>query len=134
MGKMTLIIKDTKVIDIDQLKQLFKSVGWESASEPVRLFFAIYRSSHVLSCWDGEKLVGIIRSMDDGCWSANIDCLVVHKDYQRKGIGSKLLDELLTDLRTVKYINVAPDSRKQINFYKKAGFSLIKGCYLQKRN
>lgn len=27
-----------------------------------------------------------------------------------------------------------PDSRKQIKFYKKAGFSLIKGCYLQKRN
>ena len=25
MGKMTLIIKDTKVIDIDQLKQLFPS-------------------------------------------------------------------------------------------------------------
>ena len=129
-----LKLTNTQVFDIEQLRELFTSVGWESAADPVKLFFAFLYSSNVISCWHDDKLVGIIRSMDDGCWSANIDCLVVHKDYQGKGIGTKLLEVLLDKLKNVKYINVAPDSRKQIRFYKKAGFSLIKGCYLQKRN
>ena len=72
--------------------------------------------------------------MDDGYWSANIDCLIVHKDYQGKGIGKKLLEVLLEEIKDIKYINVAPDNRKQIKFYRKAGFSFIKGGYLQKRN
>ena len=131
---MTLRFLNQKNFDQVQLKELFTSVGWESAKEPQTLVLAFLFSSNVISCWHGDKLVGIIRSMDDGYWSANIDCLLVHKDYQGKGIGRKLLEVLLALLKDVKYINVAPDSRKQIKFYKKAGFTLIKGCYLQKRN
>lgn len=131
---MTLRFSNQKNFDQVQLKELFTSVGWESAKEPQTLVLAFLFSSNVISCWHGDKLVGIIRSMDDGYWSANIDCLVVHKDYQGKGIGRKLLEVLLEQIKDIKYINVAPDSRKQIKFYKKAGFSLIKGCYLQKRN
>ena len=131
---MTLRFSNQKNFDQVQLKELFSSVRWESAKEPQTLALAFLFSSNVISCWDGDKLIGIIRSMDDGYWSANIDCLVVHKDYQGKGIGRKLLEVLLEQIKDIKYINVAPDSRKQIKFYKKAGFSLIKGCYLQKRN
>ena len=131
---MTLKITNQKTFDFSQLKELFESVGWESANDPKSLILGLLFSSNVISCWLEDKLVGIIRSMDDGYWSANIDCLLVHKDYQGKGIGRKLLEVLLALLKDVKYINVAPDSRKQIKFYKKAGFTLIKGCYLQKRN
>lgn len=131
---MTLRLSNQKAINYIQLKELFSSVGWESAKDPRTLVLGFLYSSNVISCWHDDKLVGIIRSMDDGYWSANIDCLVVHKDYQGKGIGRLLLEVLLDKIKNIKYINVAPDSRKQIKFYKKAGFSLIKGCYLQKRN
>ena len=131
---MILRLSNQKNFDFIQLQELFSSVGWESAKDPQTLVLAFLFSSNVISCWHDDKLVGIIRSMDDGYWSANIDCLVVHKDYQGKGIGRKLLEVLLDQIKDIKYINVAPDSRKQIKFYKKAGFSLIKGCYLQKRN
>ena len=131
---MKFRLSNQKNFDFIQLQELFSSVGWESAKDPQTLVLAFLFSSNVISCWHDDKLVGIIRSMDDGYWSANIDCLVVHKDYQGKGIGRKLLEVLLDQIKDIKYINVAPDSRKQIKFYKKAGFSLIKGCYLQKRN
>ena len=131
---MKFRLSNQKNFDFIQLQELFSSVGWESAKEPQTLVLAFLFSSNVISCWHDDKLIGIIRSMDDGYWSANIDCLVVHKDYQGKGIGRKLLEVLLDQIKDIKYINVAPDSRKQIKFYKKAGFSLIKGCYLQKRN
>ena len=112
-------MKYTHQYNPENLKELFSSVGWESAKDPDLLYLAFLRASTVISCWEGNKLVGIIRSMDDGCWSANIDCLVVHKDYQGQGIGSTLLCKMLEALKSVKYINVAPDSRKQIKFYKK---------------
>ncbi len=131
---MKLDITNKKCFGYNQLIDLFDSVGWESAKNSRSLMLGILYSSNVISCWHNKKLVGLIRSMDDGYWSANIDCLLVHKDYQGKGIGSKLLEVLLEQLKDIQYINVAPDSRKQIKFYKKAGFKLIKGCYLQKVN
>ena len=111
---MKLRLSNQKNFDFIQLQELFSSVGWESAKDPQTLVLAFLFSSNVISCWHDDKLVGIIRSMDDGYWSANIDCLVVHKDYQGKGIGSKLLEVLLDQIKNIKYINVAPDSQKQI--------------------
>ena len=72
--------------------------------------------------------------MDDGCWSANLDCLVVHKDFQGKGIASKLMTELLEDLKNITYINVCPDDKEIGQFYSKFGFKIIDGYYLQKIN
>lgn len=125
-------IKRIKEFNENELKDLFSSVKWKSAEKTEKLQKAFENSTNVISAWDGNKLVGIIRSMDDGCWSANIDCLVVHKDYQRKGIAKQMLQELLIDLSNIEYINVCPDEKEMIDFYSKFGFCKIEGCYLQK--
>lgn len=127
-------IKKIKIFDEKDLKELFSSVNWKSSKEPERLVKAFKNSSHVISAWEKEKLIGIIRSMDDDCWSANIDCLLVHKDYQKKGLGIKLLLELEKDLNHIQYINVCPDDKNMLEFYEKAGFRIIEGMYLQKVN
>lgn len=67
-------------------------------------------------------------------WSANIDCLVVHKNYQGRGISKLLLSEMLKDLKNVRYINVCPDELTSFSIYKPFGFNLIQGCYIQKIN
>ena len=72
--------------------------------------------------------------MDDGCWSANIDCLLVHKEFQGRGVAKKLMEELLEDLKNIEYINVCPDDKEMENFYFDFGFKLVQGCYLQKIN
>lgn len=127
-------IKTTKIFDNKDLQELFSSVNWKSAATPEKLVKAFKNSSNVISAWEDNSLVGIIRSMDDGCWSANIDCLVVHKDYQKRGIAKQLLSELLKVLKTIEYINVCPDDKSMNDFYSKFGFKLIDGCYLQKVN
>ena len=80
---------------LHDLKELFPSVGWKSAEDPEMLQKAFTSASHVVSAWNNETLVGIIRSMDDGIWSANINCLVVHKNYQGRGRSNLLLSEML---------------------------------------
>lgn len=112
------------------LTELFHSVNWEVNTSPNILLKAMLNSTHVVTAWDGNKLVGIIRSMDDSVWSANIDCLVVHREYQNRGIGTKLIDELLSQIKHILYISVSPNEAKNIGFYLKFGFKTIDGSVL----
>ncbi|MBR6340638.1 MAG: GNAT family N-acetyltransferase [Treponema sp.] len=127
-------IKRIKTFLASDLKELFSSVDWASSANPQKLVRAFQCSSNVVSAWEGQKLVGLIRSMDDGCWSANIDCLLVHKEFQGRGLAKKLMEELLEDLKNIEYINVCPDDKEMENFYFDFGFKLVQGCYLQKIN
>lgn len=127
------IIDNKKHFKKTELQELFASCSWESSKQPELLVKAFLNSSKVVSAYDNNKLVGIARSMDDGFWSSNIDCLLVHKDYQKQGIGTQIIRILLKKLSNVKFINVCPDKRQSINFYKRFGFKKIKGCYLQIR-
>lgn len=126
--------KRNKFYSVEELKDLFSSVQWKSSEKPEILQEAFIKSSHVIGAYYGTSLLGIVRSMDDSCWSANIDCLIVKPSFQNIGIGSRLLEELLYDLREVRYINVCPDSKEVERFYCKFGFKIINGLYLQKEN
>ena len=45
----------------EQVQKLFLSVGWTSGNYPKRLYKALMNSSTVLTAWDEEELVGLIR-------------------------------------------------------------------------
>jgi predicted N-acetyltransferase YhbS len=45
----------------------------------------------VVTAWDGERLVGIARSLTDFAYVAYLADLAVHRDYQRRGIGVELV-------------------------------------------
>lgn len=44
-----------------------------------------------LTAWDGDKLVGIARSLTDFCFCCYLSDLAVAGDYQRQGIGKELV-------------------------------------------
>lgn len=111
---------------INELEELFHSVGWELDTPSNVLQSAMLHSSNVVSAYDkNNKLIGIIRSMDDGCWHANIDCLVVHKDFQHTGVGTKLVKEMLEVLHNVPTISVSPNERRNFSFYERFGFKYV---------
>lgn len=128
------VIDNKKDFSEAELKELFSSCGWSSAKKPDVLVLAFHNASNVVCVYDKDKLVGIARSMDDGFWSSNIDCVLVHKDWQNRGIGTKLIQSLLQKLSNIEYINLCPDERENVKFYKQFGFKVIKGCYLQLKN
>lgn len=49
-------------------------------------------SSRVISAWDGDRLVGLIRVMDDSELVCFIDYVLVHPDYHDRGIAGHLLE------------------------------------------
>ena len=48
-----------------QVADLFLSVRWVVGKYPDRLHKALMNSSRVISAWDGDRLIGLIRVMDD---------------------------------------------------------------------
>ena len=68
-------IKDFCPMDI---KRLFLSVNWESGKYPDKLVRAFNNSSHVISAWDENRLVGLVRAIDDGETIAFIHYLLVY--------------------------------------------------------
>ena len=82
-------------------------------------------SSTVLTVWDGDFLVGLIRVLDDTEMLAQIHYVLVHPDYQGKGIASKMLEYIKEKYKDFMYLEVMPEDKNNVSFYKKNGFSLM---------
>ena len=50
----------------------------------------VSNSNLMVSAWDGEKLIGIARSMTDFHYACYLSDLAVDKTYQGNGVGKKL--------------------------------------------
>ena len=79
--------RPSATVSLEQVQELFLSINWVSGNYPERLYRALMNSSTVLTVWDGERLVGLIRVLDDTAMLAQIHYVIVHPDYQGKGIA-----------------------------------------------
>lgn len=101
---------------------MFLSVKWESGKYPEKLVKAMKNSSHVISAYDNDKLVGLVRSLDDGATVAFIHYLLVDPSYQRFHIGTELMTRLLDKYKDMLHIKIMPSDPKVIPFYERLGF------------
>ena len=44
-----------------------------------------------ITCWDGELLIGVARSVTDFHYCCYLSDLAVDSDYQKQGIGKRLI-------------------------------------------
>ena len=58
-------------------------------------------SSRVISAWDGDRLVGLIRVMDDSELVCFINYVLVHPDYHGQGIAGYLLETVKKSLQVL---------------------------------
>ena len=113
--------KDIHDFTEDQLERLFLSVDWSSGHYPDKLVTAMKNYETVYSAWDGDKLVGMICTMDDGVMTAYIHYLLVDPDYHGQTIGRTLVE--MTKEKYKDYLRVVLISyKKEAHFYEKCGF------------
>ena len=117
--------KETKTFQAEHIKELFLSVNWESGKYPERIVEGLKNSSIVISAWDGKKLAGLIRGLDDGETIGFIHYLLVNPDYQGQHIGEELMNRLLNKYKDLLYIKIMPSDPRTIPFYKKFGFEVF---------
>ncbi len=113
------------------------SVGWINHRGAEKWREILSKSSFVYSIFDGDKMVGFGRILEDGTMCMLYD-IVVHKDYQGKGIGKMIMNNLLDFTKDKNYISVSlfawPENKDfLIPFYNKFGFELFEtGMRLKK--
>ena len=108
------------------LQDLFLSVSWSSGHFPEKLFAAMKNYETVISAWDGGRLVGLAAAMDDGVMTAYVHYLLVRPEYQRRGIGRRLV-ELVKD-RYRNYLRLMLLSYDAaVPFYESCGFKVGAG-------
>ena len=116
---------EEKIFTQEQVQQLFLSINWVSGNYPKRLYKALMNSSTVLTVWDDDFLVGLIRVLHDTEMLAQIHYVLVHPDYQGKGIASKMIDYIKEKYKDFMYLEVMPEDKNNMLFYKKNGFTLM---------
>ena len=119
---MDIEYRNTKDFTAAELERLFLSVQWESGGYPERLVRAMKNSTHVVSAWDGDKLVGLVRALDDGETVAFLHYLLVDPAYQGLHIGDGLMKRMMSCLNGLLYVKIMPSDPKTIPFYERYGF------------
>lgn len=110
-------------IDLNQLRDLFEaSAFWAKERSVEDLEIAIANSEPVITVRDKERLIGFARAISDGIYRATIWDVVIHPDYQRTGLGSKLVETVLSHPRMRRVERTYLMTTHQQRFYEKIGF------------
>ena len=128
-------IKETKLFTKEQVVELFKSVNWPEANYPDKLFAALQNSETVFCAFDGKKLVGLIRAIDDSSIFAMIHFLLVNPEYRGQHIASQLVEKVKEKYKDIMYLKVVPIDENAKHFYEKLGFvdSMNSNCLIIKQ-
>ena len=122
---MNIKYKETRNFTKEDLEDLFLSVNWLSGKYPERLHKALMGSSTVITAWDDDKLIGLIRVLDDSEMTAFLHYLLVNPKYQGNGIAAELLSKVKEKYKDYLYINLMPEESSNASFYQKHGFSIL---------
>lgn len=71
-----------------------------------------------ITAYDGKTLVGCLRILSDGYYFGTVPELLVLPEYQKQGIGSKLLQLAKDNAPTMLYFGAQPGAEA---FYEKNG-------------
>lgn len=121
---MKMEIREYTTYNEEEILRLYASVGWTAYTHhPEALRKGFENSMLTLAAYEGEDLLGIIRTVGDGHTIVFVQDILVFPEWQRKGVGSALLQEILDRYSHVRQIELATDNTsKTIAFYKSMGF------------
>ncbi len=120
-----MTIKEYDHFQLDEIVNLYESVGWMNYLERVDTLREAYANSLcVLGAYDSDRLVGIIRAVGDGRTIVFVQDIIVLSEYQRQGIGSKLLQAVMERYQDVYQMELLTDNTEKTKaFYRSAGFT-----------
>jgi len=79
---------------------------------------------------EGDEIVGFAQTIRKNAHIAELDRIVVFPPYEKKGIGTKLLQHVVTDEQKIgtkiMTVNAGKDETQARKFYEKNGFKLTR--------
>lgn len=120
-----IVFKTIKKFNKIDIQNLYEDAGWTSYTKDIsKLLEGIENSLLVVSAWNDDKLVGLIRVVGDRNTIIYIQDILVLNSYKRKGIGSELLAIVLDKYKHVRQkVLLTDDSEDTRAFYESNGFT-----------
>lgn len=113
---------------------VYKSSGINRPVDEKDRIAGMYASSNlVISAWERGKLVGIARSLTDFCYCCYLSDLAVRKEYQKTGIGKRLIALTKEQLggQSMLLLLAAPSA---MEYYPQVGFDRVENAFMIPRS
>ncbi len=110
--------------DAQTIADLYRRSPLYRPVDDVARIAAMYLGSTiVITAWDGDKLVGILRGWTDGAYDGYVCDLAVDPDYQKQGVGRALLERVTAQSPRIQWVLRA--SKIASEYYSHLGWEKI---------
>ncbi|MBQ8623094.1 MAG: GNAT family N-acetyltransferase [Oscillospiraceae bacterium] len=116
-----MIYEFNQTVSVNTLSDLRESVGWSRMENEYKS--PLMTSYYHIAAYDKDELVGYIDCVSNGVTDAYIQDLMVHPDYQGKGIGTDLMNKMIGYLKEKRIYMISVVFEERLKpFYEKFGF------------
>ena len=107
--------------------------GRRPIDDPAAMRGMLENANLIISCWDGDLLVGIARSVTDFHYCCYLSDLAVDQKYQRQGIGRRLIEMTHEQIGPhARIILLAAPAAK--DYYSRLGFEHCPRAWMQDKS
>lgn len=121
---MSLEIVKNATLEPQQIETLRAAIGWNPLIGKYQT--ALEHSFTHYSIADSQELIAFARVISDGAIYALIVDVMVHPEFQSRGIGSSFTNFILKDLKleNIRSVNVIFEPKLE-KFYQKLGLEVL---------
>jgi len=113
----------TPVKGMQKLQDLLKTnTSWASQRNKKDIKKMISKSNVIVSAWNNKKMIGFGRATTDEIYRATLWDIVVDQNYQRLGIGKKIIKSIINDKLLIQVEKIYIMTTECEEFYLKMGF------------
>lgn len=121
-------IVDDRELGADDFLKLAERV-WPGSYDKDKTDGALARTMNI-TAWDGDLLVGCVRILSDGYFFGTIPEILVAPDYQKRGIGKRLM-ELAWEVSPTSLFFGAQSGNE--GFFEKLGYTKSMQSYSKRK-
>lgn len=129
---MNLRYETSRQISADEFIDLLKrsTLAERRPVDDRKCIQAMLQHANLLcTAWDGEKLVGVARSVTDFEYCCYLSDLAVDEKYQKKGVGKELIRQTKSKLGEKAKV-ILLSAPKAETYYSKIGFDAHRSAWV----
>lgn len=118
---MNIVISVCDHLGLEEVVSLYQANQWSSSEKPDQLLPALHNSHSLVTARVDGVLVGLANAISDGYLVVYFPHMLVHPDFQRRGIGRKIMRKIQACYEGFHQQLLIADE-EAIGFYEALGF------------
>ena len=119
---MEIVVSLADAVAEAEVLALYRAHRWSAAEKPGQLMAALRNSHALVTARVAGRLVGLANAISDGHLVVYFPHLLVHPDFQRRGVGRRMMTCLLDQYRDFHQRILVADGAA-VSFYAALGLS-----------